>query len=98
MRFVNDKEFKYSHFKRFFLDRVFLGEARQNISCSISFSLTIIDLKVILREFLGLTDLTKAQTFYIYKLTEIVMVNEDKDLIFAVFQEVTPSLKSLNNG
>ncbi len=55
-------------------------------------------LKVVLREFLGSIDLTRAQTFYIHESTEVIMVNKDKNLIFATFQIVTPSLKSLNNG
>ena len=56
-----------------------------------------IDLKVVLRELLGLVDLTKAQVFYIHKLTEIIMISKAKNLVFAVFQVVLPSLKGLNN-
>ncbi len=70
----------------FFLDLAFLKEVRQTISYSISFSLTIIDLEVVLREFLGLVDLIKAQTLYIYELKEVIIVNKDEDLVFATFQ------------
>lgn len=52
---------------------------------------------MVLREFLDSVDLVRAQTLYIYKLTEVVVVSEDKDLIFAVFQVVVLSLKSFNN-
>lgn len=45
----------------------------------------IIDLKVVLRKFLGPADLTRVQVFYIYELIEVVIVNKDKDLIFATF-------------
>ncbi len=56
------------------------------------------DLKVVLRELLGPVDLTKAQTFCIHKLTEVIMVNKDEDLIFSALQVVVPSLKGFNNS
>ncbi len=68
-----------------FFDLAFLGEVRQGISRSISFSLIIIDLKVVLRKFLGLADLIKAQAFGIQELREVIMVSKDKDLIFTIF-------------
>ena len=69
--------------KHFFLGLASLEEVRQSISYSISFFLIIIDLKVISKKLLGLVDLIKAQIFRIYKLTEVIMVIKDKDLIFA---------------
>ncbi len=75
-----------------------LGEARQNISHSISFFLIIIDLEVVSREFLSLTDLTKAQAFCIHKSMEVIIVNKNKDLVFVAFQVVLPSLKGFNNS
>lgn len=36
-------------------------------------------------------NLSKAQTFSIYKLTEVVIVNKDKYFIFASFQVIVPS-------
>ncbi len=68
-----------------FLGLACLGEARQGISRSISLSLTIIDLEVVLRELLGLANLTGAQAFRIHELTEVIIVNKDEDLVFAVF-------------
>ena len=53
---------------------------------------------MVLREFLGLVDLTRAQAFCIYKLTEVVIVSKDKDLIFAAFYVVSSSFKSVNDG
>lgn len=78
--------------KCFFLSLTFLWEVRQGISCSISLSLTIIDLEVVLKEFLSPADLTKAQAFLIYELTKIVIVNKNEDLVFTAFQVVASSL------
>ncbi len=68
-----------------FLGLTSLREAKQGISCSISLSLTIIDLEVVSRELLGLSDLTRAQTLCIYELAEVIMVIQDKNLVFAAF-------------
>lgn len=54
--------------KSFFLSLAFLSKAIQGISRNISFFLTIIDLEVVLREFLGFVDLMRAQAFSIYEL------------------------------
>ncbi len=40
---------------------------------------------MIIREFLGSANLTKAQTFYIYESTKVVMVRKDKNLKFVMF-------------
>ena len=54
--------------------------------CSfIYFALLIINLKVIQKVLLGLSKLTKVQVFYIYKLINIIMVNKNKNFIFAAF-------------
>ncbi len=84
--------------ERFFFGLASLEEARQSISRSISFSLTIIDLEVVSREFLGPANLTRAQAFCIHKSTEVIMVSKDEDLIFAAFQVVAPSFKVFNNS
>ncbi len=82
----------------FFLDLTSLEEVRQGISCNISLSLIIIDLEVVLRDFLGPIDLVRVQVFYIHELTEVIIVDKDKDLVFAAFQVVTPSLQGFNNS
>ncbi len=69
----------------FFLGLTSLREAKQGISCSISLSLTIVDVKVISRELLGPADLTRAQTLCIHELAEVIIINKDKDLAFAAF-------------
>ncbi len=81
-----------------FLGLAFLGEARQDISRSISLSLTIIDSEVVSRELLGLADLMRAQAFCIHESTEVIMVSKDEDLIFAALQVVAPSLKGFNDS
>ncbi len=58
----------------------------------------IIDLEIVLRELLGLVDLTRAQAFCIHKSTEVIIISKDKDLIFAALQLVAPSLKGFNNS
>ena len=47
---------------------------------------------------MGPADLARAQAFRIHKLMKVIMVNEDKDLVFAVFQVVAPSLKGFNDS
>lgn len=72
-------------FESLFLGLALLTEARQGINRNISFFLTIIDLNVISKQFLGLVDLAKAYFLHIYYSTEIVMIIKDEDLVFATF-------------
>ncbi len=58
----------------------------------------MIDLKVVMKELLGLLNLTRAQAFYIYKLIEVVVVCKDNNLIFIAFQIVVPRLKGFNDS
>ena len=60
--------------KLFFLIKSSLEEARESIYSPIGFTLTIINLKIVPRELLGPFDLLNAQTFYIHKPTEVVIV------------------------
>lgn len=53
---------------------------------------------MVLRNFLDLVNLIRAQAPYMHKSIEVIMVGEDKDLIFAVFQINESSFKSLNNS
>ncbi len=98
MRFTNDGEFEYSYLGAFLPGLTSLGEVRQSISRSISFSLTIIDLEVVSKELLGPAHLTRAQAFHIHELTEVIMVSKDEDLVFAAFQVVAPSFEGFNNS
>lgn len=92
------KHLSFLIFEHFFLSVALLRKAKQGISYSISFSLIIIDSKVILREFLVITDLTKTQILSIYKLPKLVIINKDKNLRFAALQIVIPSLKDFNDS
>ena len=58
-----------------------LRVSRQGISSSVSFALTIIDLEVVTREFLGPADLSGAQTLCIHELLEVVMVGKQEDFM-----------------
>ena len=44
------------------------------------------------------TDLTKAQTFYIYKSSKVIMISKNKNMIFAAFWVEFLYLKCFNNG
>lgn len=73
-------------------------KARQSISQSISFFLMIIDLEIVLREFLSPTNMTKTQDLYIHRMTRIVIVSNDKNFsLIAVFVGA-PSLKNFKNS
>ena len=71
--------------KLFFVIQVSLKETRKCICSFIHFILTIINSKMITRELLGPVDLMRAQTFYIYELSEVIMVSENKDFVFVAF-------------
>ena len=68
----------------FFL-RTLLRVSKQGISSSVSFTLMIVDLEVIAREFLGLADLPGAQTLCFHEPTEVVVVDEYKHLMLRPF-------------
>lgn len=51
-----------------------------------------------MREFLGPTDLTKARLFISIKLTDVVIVDKDKNLMFANFKVVLPGFEGFNNS
>lgn len=43
-------------------------------------------------------NLIKTQAFCIYKLTDVIILNKDNNLVFAAFQTVEPSLEGFNNS
>lgn len=45
----------------------------------------IINIKVVVKKLLGLADLTKTRVFHIYKSLKVVIVSENKNLIFVTF-------------
>ena len=71
--------------KFFFFIKTPLNKAKQCVYCCICFTLTIIDLKMVTKELLGLADVIKAQTLCIYKLLKVIIISKNKNLVFAVF-------------
>ena len=71
--------------ENFFLLCVLRGVLKQGINSFVSFVLTIIDLKVVIREFWSLTDLLGAQTLCVHESANIVMVGEYKYLLLRLF-------------
>lgn len=58
---------------------------KKDIQNLTNFILVIVNIKIILKQFLELFDLIKALNFYIYKLLYIVIIYINKNLIFAIF-------------
>ena len=75
-----------------------LGKPRQSICSRICLVLAIIDLKVIMRELLGPTDLSGAQALCIHESIEVIMIRKDENLMLAAFQIVTSSLEGFDNS
>lgn len=87
------KNLKVLSLQNFFFNLTFLRKIEQDIRSSINISLTITNLKIVSREFLRLLNLFKTQALDIHKLVKIIIVGQDKNLIFAIFQIVIPSLE-----
>ena len=68
----------------FFLIEASLKKARKCVCYCICFTLTIIDLKIVIIDLLGPTNLIKAQILYIYKLLKVIIVNKNEELAFVV--------------
>ena len=60
--------------------------------------MAIIDSKMVLKELLGLADLSGAQTLCIHETREVIVVRKDKNLILATFQKIAPCLEGFNNS
>ena len=75
-----------------------LRKPRQSICSCIRLALAIIDLKMILRELLGPSDLSATQTLCTHKTTEVIVVYKNKNLMLAAFYVVAPYLESFDNS
>ena len=53
---------------------------------------------MLLKKLLSLIDLLKAQTFYIHKILEIVIIYKNKNFILIAFQILMLTLKYFNNN
>ena len=79
------KDLSVLSLKLFFLIKAPLKKAKQHVCCFIYFTLTIINLKIVMREFLASTDLIRAQTLSIYELFNFIMVSKNENLMFIAF-------------
>lgn len=70
---------------RFFLGLAFPLEVRESISSSIYIFLMVLDLEIVLIEPLGLVYLSEAKTFCGYETQKIIMIDDNKDFVSAVF-------------
>ena len=68
-----------------FLFYILLRILKQGINSFIGFTLAIIDLKVVSKEFLGLTDLSRAQTLNIYKSLKVFIVEKHENFMLKAF-------------
>ena len=75
-----------------------LRKLRQSICNCICVVLAIVNLKMVLRELLGPTDLSKAQAFCIHEAMKVVVVCENEYFVLAAFQIVTPYFKGFDNS
>ena len=62
-----------------------LRVSRQGNGSSVSLALIIIDLELISRKFLSLTDLSGAQTLHVHELSEVVIVGKHEDFMSRAF-------------
>ena len=58
-----------------------LKVSRQGIGSSVSLALTIVDLKVVTRELLGLADLSGAQILCVHEPAEVVVVGKHENFM-----------------
>lgn len=71
--------------KGLFLVRVLLQKAEKGINDGVSFTLSIIYVKVISKKFLDPANLVRSQILFIHKLIKIVMIGMYKNFMFTVF-------------
>ena len=83
------KDFAILSLKLIFFILTSLQELWQSICSRIYFALAIINLEMILKELLGSTGLSKAQTLYIHEATKVLMIYKDGHFVFATFEIMT---------
>ena len=71
--------------KLIFFILTFLKNLWQGIYSYICLVLVIIDLEIVSKKLLGPTDLSGAQTLYIYKTTKAIIVCKDENLMLIAF-------------
>ena len=79
------QDFNVFYLEGFFFFSTLLRVSKQGIGSSVSLVLMIIDLEVVIREFLSPADLSEAQIFYVHELLKVVMVGKHKNFILRAF-------------
>ena len=59
--------------------------SKQDIGSFVCFVLAVINLKVVMKKFLSLIDLSGAQTLCLCEFSKIVMINKYEDFILKAF-------------
>lgn len=54
---------------------------KKSVNSLIGFIIIILNLKIILKKFLIILNLTKAQVFYIYKLIKVIKIHEYQNFL-----------------
>lgn len=80
-----NKRYEIFSSENFFSSFTFLDKMRQSIGSYFIFNLTVIGLKIIQKNFLGLLDLPETKAVNIHKLLNIVIISENKNCKFAAF-------------
>ena len=75
-----------------------LKVAEQSINSFISLALAIIDIEIVAKQLLGLANMASAKILYIYELMWVFMIEQNQDLIFAVFKVVVATFKYFDNS
>lgn len=53
---------------------------------------------MILKELFGLSNLVKTQTFFINKMTQVVIIDKNKTFIFLILKMILSSFEYFNNS
>ena len=53
---------------------------------------------MILKKLLNLINLSKAQIFYIYEITKVIIIYKNENLVFLAIQVIKPNFKYFNNN
>lgn len=55
------------------------------MNSSICFLPIVIDLEVVLREFLGPADLSRTQALYLHRMPKVIIIADNKNCVFTPF-------------
>ena len=74
-----------------------LRVSKQGINSSIYISLIIVNLKLVVKEFLGTANMSGAQTLRVHESREVVVVGKYKDFMLRALQVISLNFVTLNN-